>query len=242
MAGMELIPAIDLLGGEVVRLHQGDYAKVTTYPIDPIAYARSLRGKVARLHLVDLEGARSGEPSQHPRIGEIARAFGPGVQVGGGVRSKEIAASLFAAGVERVVLGTAAVKNPALVEAIAGEHPGKVILAVDAKDGMVAIDGWTQASTMTALDVAKRFEGLAIDSLLYTDVSRDGTRVGPAVEASAKLASESGRNVLASGGVGAIEHLEALARKGGIFGVIVGRALLDGSFDVDAAIAACARG
>ncbi|MGZ3476898.1 MAG: HisA/HisF-related TIM barrel protein [Polyangiales bacterium] len=236
---MELIPAIDLLGGEVVRLHQGDYAKVTTYPIDPIAYARSLRGKVARLHVVDLEGARSGQPTQHPRIAEICRAFGPGVQVGGGVRSKETADALIAAGAERVVLGTAAVKDPALVRALAEAHPGRVILAVDAKDGMVAIDGWTQASTMTALDVARRFDGVAIDSLLYTDVSRDGTRVGPAVEASAKLAKDSGRNVLASGGVGALEHLAALARSGGIFGVIVGRALLDGSFDVDAAIAAC---
>jgi phosphoribosylformimino-5-aminoimidazole carboxamide ribotide isomerase len=236
---MELIPAIDLLGGEVVRLHQGDYAKVTTYPVDPIAYAQSLRGKVARLHLVDLEGARTGEPTQHARIGEIARAFGPGVQVGGGVRSRAIAESLFRAGVTRVVLGTAAVKDPTLVRALAEEHPGKVILGVDAKDGMVAIDGWTQASTMTALDVAKRFEGVDIDSLLYTDVSRDGTRVGPAVEGTKKLAEQSGRNVLASGGVGGIEHLQALSSAGGIFGVIVGRALLDGSFGVDAAIEAC---
>ena len=235
---MQLIPAIDLLGGEVVRLHQGDYAKVTTYPLDPIAYARSLRGKVERLHVVDLEGARTGEPTQHPRIAEICRAFGPGVQVGGGVRTRAIADSLIAHGATRVVLGTAAVKDPEMVRALAAVHP--VILAVDAKDGLVAIDGWTRASTMTALDVATRFEGSAIDSLLYTDVSRDGTRVGPAVDATAALAVESGRNVLASGGVGALEHLVALARKGGIFGVVVGRALLDGSFGVDAAIEACA--
>jgi phosphoribosylformimino-5-aminoimidazole carboxamide ribotide isomerase len=236
---MELVPALDLLAGSVVRLHRGDYDKVTTYPIDPVAHARSLRGKVARLHVVDLEGARSGAPTQHPRIAEICAAFGEGVQVGGGIRSLETVDALIGAGVSRVVLGTAAVRDPELVRRIGRKHPGRVILGVDAKDGKVAIDGWTTASTMTALEVARAFDDLDLDALLYTDVNRDGTRAGPAVEATAALARESGRRVLASGGVGALDDLRALSATGAVFGVIVGRALLDGAFDVDAARAAC---
>ena len=136
---MLIIPAIDLLDGAVVRLHQGDYAKVTRYDLDPIAHARALRGKVPRMHLVDLAGARSGKPEQHEFIARICDAFGEGVQVGGGIRSAETVDSLIARGVSRVVLGTAAVRDPALVHAIAEKHPGRVILAVDARDGKVAI-------------------------------------------------------------------------------------------------------
>ncbi len=236
---MELVPAIDLLDGHVVRLHQGDFAKVTRFAIDPVAHAKSLRGKTARLHVVDLEGARSGAPTQHPLIAKICEAFGPGVQVGGGVRTHETVTALVALGASRVVLGTAAVKDPQLVREIAIEHRDQVILAVDAKDGFVAIEGWTQVSNVTALDVAQRFDGSALDSLLYTDVSRDGTRVGPAVEVTAKLARDSGRRVLASGGVGSLDDLRALAAAKDIFGVVVGRALLEGAFDVDRAIEAC---
>jgi len=236
---MELIPAIDLLDGAVVRLHQGDYAKVTKYPLDPIAHARALRGRVRRLHLVDLEGARTGKPAQHEFIARICDAFGDGVQVGGGIRSAETVDSLLGRGVSRVVLGTAAVRDPALVRSIVEKHPGRVILAVDAKDGKVAIEGWTQASDVTALDVSRRFDGLELDSLLYTDVSRDGTRVGPAVDATATLSRDSGRRVIASGGVGALEHLAALEATREIFAVVVGRALLDGAFDLDAALATC---
>ncbi len=234
----ELLPAIDLLDGGVVRLHRGDYAQVTRYPLDPLAHATFLRGKVPRLHLVDLEGARSGTAAQHEFIKSLCKAFGPGVQVGGGVRDVATAEALYAAGVTRVVLGTAAVRNPELVRTLASAHPGGVILAVDAKDGLVAVDGWTTSSTMTALEVARQFEGLAIDSLLYTDVSRDGTRVGPATEATLTLARESGRGVIASGGVGTLEHLRALAAAPGVPFVIVGRALLDGAFTLDQAIEA----
>jgi phosphoribosylformimino-5-aminoimidazole carboxamide ribotide isomerase len=235
---MEMIPALDLLDGAVVRLHQGDYAKVTRYEVDPIAHARALRGRVARLHVVDLEGAKTGKPTQHATIAKMCDAFGEGVQIGGGIRSAEQVDALIERGVSRVVLGTAAVRDPELVRTIVNKHPGRVILAVDAKDGVVAIDGWTVASELTALDVAKRFEGLALDSLLFTDVSRDGTRVGPAVESTASLSRESGRKVIASGGVGALEHLRALAATREVFGVVVGKALLDGVFDLESAIAA----
>ena len=238
-----LVPAIDLLDGAVVRLHQGDYARVTRYAIDPVAHAASLRGKVERLHVVDLEGARTGKrAAQAGTLAAICRAFGPGVQIGGGVRDRAAAEELFDAGAARVVVGTSAVKDPGFVRALADAHPAAVILAVDAKDGLVAIDGWTEASTLTAVDVARRFDGVAIDSLLYTDVSRDGMRVGPAVEASIRLARDSGRAVLASGGVGALDHLRALRGAAGVLGVIVGRALLDGAFTVDEAIAALADG
>lgn len=236
---MELIPALDLLDGAVVRLHQGDYQKVTHYPVDPVAHASALRGRVARLHVVDLEGARSGKPTQHALIGRMCDAFGDGVQVGGGIRSAEMVDGLFERGVARVVLGTAAVRDPAVVDAIGGKHPDRVILAVDARDGRVAIDGWTVASDLTALDVAERFASLDLDSLLFTDVARDGTRGGPAVESTATLARQSGRKVIASGGVGTLEHLRALSATREIFAVVVGRALLDGVFDLDAAIAAC---
>jgi phosphoribosylformimino-5-aminoimidazole carboxamide ribotide isomerase len=238
-----LVPAIDLLDGAVVRLHQGDYALVTRYAIDPVAHAATLRGKVERLHVVDLEGARTGKrAAQVATLSAICRAFGPGVQIGGGVRDRATAEALFDAGATRVVVGTSAVKDPDFVRALADAHPGAVILAVDAKDGLVAVDGWREASSLTAVEVARRFDGVAIDSLLYTDVSRDGTRVGPAVEPSIRLARESGRAVLASGGVGALDHLRALHDAEGVRGVIVGRALLDGAFTVDAAIAALAVG
>lgn len=235
---MELIPAIDILDGAVVRLHQGDYARVTRYDLDPIAYAAAVRGRVARLHVVDLDGARSGNPTQHDLIADMCRAFGPGVQVGGGIRTAETVDRLIDCGVTRVVLGTAAVRDPTLVESIAKKHPARVILAVDARDGKVAIDGWTTASELTALDVSRRFDGLELDSLLFTDVARDGTRGGPAVESTARLARESGRRVIASGGVGSLDHLRALAAARDIFAVVVGRALLDAALDLDAAITA----
>ena len=234
----ELVPAIDLFQGSVVRLHKGDYEKVTRYPIDPVAHAASLRGKVARLHVVDLEGARSGARTQHVTIAAICRAFGDGVQVGGGVRDRAAVDALFDVGATRVVLGTAAVRDPTAVRTLVQAFPDRVILAVDAKDGFVAIDGWTESSRLTAVDVARRFDGLSIDSLLYTDVSRDGTRTGPAVEATLALAKQSGRRVIASGGVGTLDHLRALADADGVLGVIVGKALLDGVFTLDEGIAA----
>ena len=236
-----LIPAIDLLDGGVVRLHRGDYQRVTRYALDPVAHAASLRGRVARLHVVDLEGARSGLPHQHAAIGAICAAFGPGVQVGGGVRDFASAEALLVAGAERVVLGTAAVRDPALVEKLAEAHPGRVILAVDARDGLVAIEGWTRASTMTAVEVARRFDGLALDSLLYTDVARDGTREGPAIESTGALARQSGRAVIASGGVGTVAHLAAIAEVDGVLGVVVGRALLDGAITLEDAIGAVSK-
>jgi phosphoribosylformimino-5-aminoimidazole carboxamide ribotide isomerase len=235
---MIVVPAIDLLGGKAVRLHQGKYDQVTVFDDDPPARARTWSGKAARLHVVDLEGARAGRVVQAEVVRAIARAFGGPFQVGGGVRTREAFEGYLALGAERVVLGTAAVKDGALVRALVAEHPGKVVLAVDAKDGMVATDGWEKTSAVSAIDLARSFAGLPIAALLYTDVARDGTRTGPNVAATARLARESGFPVIASGGIGSLDDLRALKEHPGIESAIVGRAMYDGAFSLDEAIAA----
>jgi phosphoribosylformimino-5-aminoimidazole carboxamide ribotide isomerase len=232
-----IIPAIDLLGGKAVRLTQGRYDAVTVFDDDPPARARAWRGKVPWLHVVDLEGARAGVPVQRETVRAILDAFGPGVEVGGGVRTRESFDAYRALGASRLVLGSAAVKDEALVRALAIEHPGEVVLAVDARDGMVAVDGWTQATRVAALDLVRAFRGLPLGGVLYTDVARDGTRVGPNVDATADIAREATFPVIASGGVGSLDHVRALAAKG-IDACIVGRALYDQVFTLDEAIAA----
>jgi phosphoribosylformimino-5-aminoimidazole carboxamide ribotide isomerase len=232
-----VLPAIDLLDGKAVRLHQGRYDAVTVYDADPPARARAWRGKVPLLHDVDLAGARDGAPVQRDRVRAIVEAFGPGVEVGGGVRSRESFEAYLALGVARVVLGSAAVKDTALVKALATEHPGVVVLAVDARDGFVAVDGWTQATRVRAVDLVKQFEDVELAGVLYTDVARDGTRVGPNVEATAELARVAKAPVIASGGVGSLDDLRTLA-KNGIKACIVGRAIYDGTFTVDQAVEA----
>jgi phosphoribosylformimino-5-aminoimidazole carboxamide ribotide isomerase len=236
---MIVIPAIDLLGGKAVRLHQGRYDEVTVYDDDPAARARGWRGKVPRLHVVDLEGARAGRPVQDAIVRAVASGFGPGVQAGGGVRSSEVALAYLALGIDRVVIGTSAVTDPELVFALAEAHPFRIVLAVDAKDGKVRTDGWMKTSESSAAEVIDVFRSAAIAAVLYTDIARDGTRGGPNVESTALLAQSSPFPVIASGGVGSLDHLRALARAG-IASTIVGRALYDGSFTLDEAIAASA--
>jgi phosphoribosylformimino-5-aminoimidazole carboxamide ribotide isomerase len=236
---MRVLPAIDLLGGKAVRLHKGDYDAVTVYDDDPAAVAKRFRAKVDWLHVVDLEGARAGSPVQRDLVRAIASAFDGGtVQVGGGVRSREALEEYLALGAARVVLGTAAVKDPALVRDVARAYPGVVVLAVDAKDGFVATDGWTEVSRVRAVDVVKDLGDVPIGAVLYTDVSRDGTGVGPNVDATAALAAASPFPIIASGGVGGAAHLRALAAIVNVEAVVVGRALYDGSITLDDAIAA----
>jgi phosphoribosylformimino-5-aminoimidazole carboxamide ribotide isomerase len=237
---MNIIPAIDLLGGKAVRLHKGRYDEVTVYDDDPPARARAVRGKVPLLHVVDLEGAREGRAVQAEVVKRILEAFGPGVQVGGGVRTREAFESYLALGAQRIVVGSAAIKDPELVRALAREHAGVIVLAVDAKDGLVAIDGWTQVTSTTALDVVRSFADVPIGAVLYTDVARDGTGAGPNVEMTARLAEGSPFPVIASGGVGSLDHLRELAVRG-IPYAIVGKALYDGRFSLDEAVSA-ARG
>jgi phosphoribosylformimino-5-aminoimidazole carboxamide ribotide isomerase len=234
---MIVVPAIDLLGGKAVRLMQGDYERVTVYDQDPPARARRWRGKVPWLHVVDLEGARAGAPAQPQTVRAIVEAFGPGVQVGGGVRTRESFDSYKRLGASRLVLGSAAVKDEKLVRALAADHPGQVVLAVDARDGLVAIDGWTQPTRVRAIDLVRSFADAPLGAVLYTDVGRDGTRAGPNIEATAEVSRSTRVPVIASGGVGALDHLRALSAAG-ISACIVGRALYEGVFTIDEAVEA----
>jgi phosphoribosylformimino-5-aminoimidazole carboxamide ribotide isomerase len=227
---MELIPAIDLLGEKAVRLRQGRYDQVTVYHADPAALAGAWSAVVDRLHVVDLEGARSGSPAQKELVRAIVASFGRGVQVGGGVRSFAALSGYFELGVERVVLGTAALSDPALVERAAETYPGRVIVAVDARGGMVATEGWLEQSSVPAIDLVRRLSALPLGAVLYTDIERDGMEVGPNFGETMRLGREGGLPVIASGGVGSLDHLRALARLPGIVGTIVGRALHEGRF------------
>jgi phosphoribosylformimino-5-aminoimidazole carboxamide ribotide isomerase len=237
---MIVVPAIDLLGGKAVRLHQGRYDAVTVYDEDPPARARGWKGKVAFLHVVDLEGARAGKPVQRELVRAIAEVFGPGLQVGGGVRTRESFEEYLALGAARVVLGSAAVKDAPLVRELALEHPGVVVLAVDGRDGFVAVDGWTQPTRIRATDLVHSFADVPLAAVLYTDVARDGTRSGANVEATAALALQASVPVIASGGVGTLADLEALAARG-IPACVVGRALYENAFTLEEAIEVAGR-
>ena len=240
---MELIPAIDILAGEAVRLRQGRYDAVTVYAQDPARLAAEWSGRVARLHVVDLEGAREGRAVQQELVRSVVDAFGPGVQAGGGVRSIETAEAYLALGVARVVLGTAAIREPELVAELAAAHPGKVVIALDARGGHVATDGWENVSERTAIEVIAEIEQLPLAGVLYTDIERDGTEVGPNVVETSRLARSTGLPVIASGGVGSLEHLRQLARaEGPVAAAIVGRALHEQRFSLEEALAACRGG
>ncbi len=233
---MLVFPAIDLLFGHAVRLRQGRYDDVTVYSREPAEVAASMRGEVPILHVVDLEGARAGKPMQDVVIRAIAEALGGALQIGGGVRSMDAIEAAIAIGASRVVLGTAAIKDPALLREAAQRHPGRIVVALDAKDGKVATDGWEVVSDLRAIDVARSLGDLPVAAILYTDVARDGTEVGPNVEATAALASATSIPVLASGGVGSLDHLRALAKIPGVEGAIVGRALYERKFTLREAI------
>lgn len=228
---MELIPAIDVLDGKVVRLHQGRYEEVTVYADDPVAEARRFAAEGARrLHVVDLEGARSGGPVQAAIVEKIVSSVpGMAVQVGGGVRDEATVARWLAAGAERVVLGTAAVREPEMTARICGEHPGRIVIAIDARGGEVAIEGWREGSGVLAEVLAGRVDAWGAAAILYTDIDRDGTRAGPAVASTAALQAAVRATVIASGGIGTIDHLLELARAG-VRAAVCGRAIYAGAF------------
>jgi phosphoribosylformimino-5-aminoimidazole carboxamide ribotide isomerase len=240
---MEVIPALDLLDGKAVRLRQGKYDEVTVYDEHPHVVAAEWSGRVRRVHVVDLDGARGGRPQQRILVRKVVAAFGAGVQVGGGVRSMAAVNAYFDLGVERVVLGTAAIRDPDLVHEAAEAYPRRIVVAVDARNGNVATDGWVDQSGQRAIDVVRSLAKLGLAAVLYTDIDRDGTEVGPNVDATASLARETGVPVIASGGVGTLEHLAALAKAGsGVVGAIVGRALHEKRFTLEDATAAAASG
>ena len=227
---MELIPSIDLLDGAVVRLHQGRYDRVTTFFADPLEpAARFVAEGATRLHVVDLDGARDGRPGNTAAIARLVAQLPLAVQVGGGVRSLETARAWLDAGAARVVMGTAAIREPAIVEAICRHRPAAVVVAVDARDGLVAVDGWQVATDSRVEDVARRFDQLGVGAFLYTNIARDGTADGPDVEGTLALQATVEATVIASGGIGTLAHIGALARAGAR-AAVCGRALYTGVF------------
>lgn len=238
---MDLYPAIDLRGGQCVRLYQGDFDQETVYGDDPVAQARLFADAgAAWIHVVDLDAARSGEPVNRPVIAAIAAAVDVPVQTGGGVRSLADATELFGLGVGRVVVGTAAMSDDELVPAIAAQ--GRVAVGLDVRGREVAVRGWTEGSGVSVLDALARF-GTAPDAFVVTQIEVDGTHAGPDVGLYRELLAATPIEVIASGGVGALAHLtelralEAAGRRLG--GVIVGRALYDGAFSAAEAVRAC---
>lgn len=238
---MEVIPAIDLKDGRCVRLFQGDFNQETVFSDDPLATALSWQEQGGRrLHLVDLDGAVRGKPAHLEVISSIVRGLDIPVQVGGGIRDLAAAEAWLDAGADRVVIGTAAVRDPDMVQEVCRKHGSeRVVVSLDAKDGLVALQGWTEASTVTVLELARRMAQIGVVRLLYTDISRDGALTGPDIRTNAQLARETGLAVLASGGVASIEHIKELLPTG-VEGVIVGRALYTGAVDLAEAVAAVA--
>ena len=244
-SAMEVIPAIDLLDGQCVRLHQGDYEQVTRFSDDPVAQALAWQEQGAsRLHLVDLDGARSGEPVNDAVVRAITAALAIPVQLGGGVRSAERAEALLAFGLDRVILGTVAVEQPQLVRELAERHPGRIVVGIDAKDGMVATRGWIEASSIEAEALAASLEGSGVAALITTDIATDGTLAGPNLAFLHRMAQASSIPVIASGGVGDLADLLSLLSLAplGVEGVIVGRALYDGRLDLKEALQAIGPG
>ena len=242
---MQVIPAIDLLEGQCVRLHQGDYDQVTRFSDDPVAQALSWQRQGAeRLHLVDLDGAKTGQPVNDAAIKAITAALAIPVQLGGGVRSAERAEELLACGLDRVILGTVALEQPELVEQLAARHPGQIVVGIDAKNGKVATRGWIEESSTEATDLARRFSASPLAALICTDIATDGTLAGPNLAFLRAMAEASAVPVIASGGIGTLEHLLALLpmEAQGVSGVIVGRALYDGRVDLGEALAAIGNG
>jgi phosphoribosylformimino-5-aminoimidazole carboxamide ribotide isomerase len=234
-----LFPAIDLKEGVCVRLEQGDMARARTFNRDPAAQAHAFEMQgFEYLHIVDLDGAFAGKPMNAAAVDRILEAVSMPVQLGGGIRDMATVEAWLGKGVTRVIIGTAAVRDSALVKAAAKKYPGRVAVGLDARDGKVAVEGWAETSELTALDIARRFEDAGVAAIIYTDVARDGMLTGLNLDATIALADEIRVPVIASGGLASINDVKALleprARK--LAGAIAGRALYDGRLDAAAAI------
>ena len=236
---MILFPAIDLKNGEVVRLQQGDMARATVFSRDPAAQARAFAEQgFSYLHLVDLDGAFAGRPVNAAAVERIIVAVKVPVQLGGGIRDRATVDAWLDKGIARVIIGTAAVRDPALVKAAARAHPGRVAVGLDARDGKIAVEGWSKTSALSALDVARRFEDEGVTAIVYTDVNRDGMLQGLNLDATIALAEHISLPVIASGGLASLADVRALLepRAQKLEGAIAGRALYDGRLDPAAAL------
>ncbi|MFA9400651.1 MAG: 1-(5-phosphoribosyl)-5-[(5-phosphoribosylamino)methylideneamino]imidazole-4-carboxamide isomerase [Acidobacteriota bacterium] len=243
---MILYPAIDILDGKAVRLAQGEYDRETVYDDDPVDAARRwAEGGAGYLHVVDLDGARAGRPVNLKAIGRIAEAVECPIEVGGGLRDEAAVAETLAAGASRVVIGTAAVRDPAFLDAVlAGHGPARVVASVDARAGEVSLAGWTESSGADVADVVAGLTARGVERFLFTPIEVDGMMTGPNLHELRRVAAATEAGVIASGGVGALSHLEELAESApeNVEGVIVGRALYEGRFTVPEAIRALGQG
>ena len=241
---MLIIPAIDLKDGRCVRLKQGDMSTATVFSEDPVAMARHWAGLGAkRLHIVDLNGAIAGRPKNQRVIREMISAVGDktAIQLGGGIRDLDAIESYLDAGVTYVIIGTAAVKNPGFLSDACYAFPGHVIAGLDAKEGKVAVEGWSKLTGHDVVDLAKKYEDYGIEALIYTDIGRDGMMSGINIEATFKLAQQLKTPVIASGGLNSLEDVQAICQKlapEGVIGAIAGRALYEGKIDLQKAQAA----
>jgi phosphoribosylformimino-5-aminoimidazole carboxamide ribotide isomerase len=234
-----LFPAIDLKNGEVVRLQQGDMARATVFSRDPAAQARAFAEQgFTYLHLVDLDGAFAGKPVNAAAVERIIAAVKIPVQLGGGIRDRATIDAWLDKGIARVIVGTAAARDPALVKGAARAHPGRVAVGLDARDGKIAVEGWSKTSTLSALDGARRFEDAGVAAIVYTDVNRDGMLEGLNLDATIALAEHISLPVIASGGLASLADVRALleTRAQKLEGAIAGRALYDGRLDPAAAL------
>ena len=240
---MILYPAIDLKGGQCVRLLKGDMRAVTVFNDDPAAQARSFEAAGFRwLHVVDLDGAVAGAAGNASAVERILASVAIPVQLGGGIRNRAQIEAWLVRGVSRVILGTVALRDPELVRSACRAHPGGIVVGIDARQGKVAVEGWTAASEMTAAELALRFEDVGAAAIVYTDIDRDGALAGINVEATAGLARRLSTPVIASGGLASLEDIRALLRheREGVAGVVCGRALYDGRVEPKAALALAA--
>ncbi|MGM0501560.1 MAG: 1-(5-phosphoribosyl)-5-[(5-phosphoribosylamino)methylideneamino]imidazole-4-carboxamide isomerase [Bacillota bacterium] len=236
---MEIIPAIDIKDGECVRLYKGDFEQKTVYG-EPAAMAKLWSSKgAARLHIVDLDGALDAKPKNLDLISEIVAEVEIPVQVGGGIRDLKTIQHYLDIGIDRVIIGTAAIKNPELVvQAIERFGPEKIVVGIDAKNGQVATEGWLETSDTSAIELGQEMKERGVKWVVYTDISRDGTLVGPNIEGTKKLAEETGLNVIASGGVSDIDDIKELSKieNSGVKAVITGKALYSENLDLEEAI------
>jgi phosphoribosylformimino-5-aminoimidazole carboxamide ribotide isomerase len=240
VAAVIVYPAIDLKDGSCVRLVRGEMATATVFNEDPAAQARAFTAAgAAWIHVVDLDGAFAGKPRNAAAVESIVQTMRANVQLGGGIRDQATIEAWLGKGVARVVLGTAAVKNPNLVREACRRWPGRVALGIDARGGKVAVEGWAETSSVAALDLARRFADAGAAAIVYTDIERDGALQGVNVDATAALARALKTPVIASGGIASLDDLAALRahEKDGVAGAIVGRALYDGRVDLKSALA-----
>ena len=242
---MDVIPAIDLLDGHCVRLYQGDYDQSEVFSKDPVAMAQHWESFGSNwLHVVDLDGAKSGEPVNFSTIAKIVKALKIPVQVGGGLRTRDRVAALLDLGVQRAILGTVAIENPALVESLCQEFPGKIVVGIDARNGKVATRGWKETSTVDAIPLGKSMAEAGACAIIYTDIQRDGTLSGPNIDQLREMAQALDIPVIASGGVSSIADLLNLTRlePAGVTGAIVGKAIYTDNINLKEAIQAVGLG